>query len=71
MAQVAGMMIVAFSLLTEVSRAHAIGISQTRASAMTTPVRARPNRLARRPCACGPYVGRLVPGAADGLGLRG
>src|ERR1700685_3890825 len=48
MAQVAGMMIVAFSDLNEVSRVQAIGISQTSASAMTTPVTARPNRLARQ-----------------------
>src|SRR5580693_3116883 len=47
MAQVAGTMIVSFSLLTEVSRAHAIGNSQSRASAMTTPVVARANKLVR------------------------
>src|ERR1700750_2124251 len=47
MLQVAGTMIVSFSLLTEVSRAHAIGNSQSRASAMTTPVVARANKLAR------------------------
>src|ERR1700753_2178402 len=44
MAQVAGTMIVSFSLLTEVSRAHAIGNSQSRASAMTTPVVALANK---------------------------
>src|SRR5580692_3169402 len=48
MAQVAGMTIVAFSDLNEVSRVQAIGISQTSASAMTTPVTARPNRLTRQ-----------------------
>src|SRR6201996_3117854 len=47
MAQVAGTMIVSFSLFTEVSRAQAIGNSQSRPSAMTTPVVARVNRLAR------------------------
>ena len=40
-AQVAGMAIVAFSGLTEVSRAQATGISQTSASAMITPSTAR------------------------------
>src|SRR6202012_2843803 len=47
MAQVAGTMIVSFSLFTEVSRAQAIGNSKSRPSAMTTPVVARVNRLAR------------------------
>src|ERR1700753_1631985 len=47
MLQVAGTMIVSFSLLTEVSRAHATGNSQSRARAMTTPVVARANRLVR------------------------
>src|SRR6201995_1512686 len=47
MAQVSGTMIVSFALLAEVSRAHAIGNSQSRASAMTTPVVARANKLGR------------------------
>src|SRR5581483_3700846 len=48
--QVAGTMIVSFSALTEVSTAHAIGTSQSRASAMTTPVTARLNRFERQSC---------------------
>src|ERR1700761_298859 len=47
MFQVAGTMMVSFSLFTEVSRAHATGNSQSRARAMTTPVVARANRLVR------------------------
>src|ERR1700761_1335334 len=48
MLQVAGTMIVSFSLFTEVSSAQAMGNSQSRASAMTTPVVARLNKLERR-----------------------
>src|ERR1700753_2625484 len=47
MFQVAGTMMVSFSLFTEVSRAHATGNSQSRARAMTTPVVARVNRMGR------------------------
>src|SRR5579875_1668319 len=47
MFQVAGTMMVSFSLFTEVSSAHATGNSHSRASAMTTPVVARANKLVR------------------------
>src|ERR1700760_3679374 len=53
MLQVAGTMIVSFSLFTEVSRAQATGNSQSRASAMTTPVVARANKLVRFRCRTG------------------
>ena len=59
------MMIVAFSRLTEVSRAQAIGNSQSRASAMTTPV--SPAEQAGAPVLAGPYRPGGWSGAAAGL----